>query len=114
MREAIRDKNRLEHIIEAIDNVNEFTQGLAFDDLVGNKMLCHAVVHNIQVIGEAAYKLTKEFCEAHPDVDWKDIIGLRHVLVHDYYRIDFSELWAIIHDELPHLRIQIEDYLRVL
>lgn len=111
MREAIRDKNRLEHIIEAIDNVNEFTQGLTFDELVGNKMLCHAVVHNIQVIGEAAYKLTKEFCAEHPDVLWKDIIGLRHVLVHDYYRVDFSELWTIIHDELPPLRTQITNFL---
>lgn len=49
-------------MLEAMDNVNEFVQGTTFEGLVGNKMLCHAIVHNIQVVGEAAYKLTKEFC----------------------------------------------------
>ena len=111
MREPIRDKGRLEHILEAIDNVNEFSQGVNYEELINNKMLCHAIVHNIQVIGEASYKLTKEFCCAHPDVEWKDIIALRHVLVHDYYRIDMSELWTIIHDELPPLRVQIVSYI---
>ena len=52
--------------------------------------------------------LTKEFCAAHPDVQWRDIVGLRHVLVHDYYKIDLMELWTIIHEELPLLRKQIE------
>ena len=111
MREPIRDRNRLEHMLEAMDNVNEFVQGTTFEGLVGNKMLCHAIVHNIQVVGEAAYKLTKEFCALHPEVLWKDIVGLRHVLVHDYYRIDFQELWVVIHDELPPLRKQIEAIL---
>lgn len=98
-------------MLEAMDNVNEFVQGTTFEGLVGNKMLCHAIVHNIQVVGEAAYKLTKEFCALHPEVLWKDIVGLRHVLVHDYYRIDFQELWVVIHEELPPLRKQIEAVL---
>ena len=111
MREPIRDKGRLEHMLEAMDNVKEFTQGVTYEELVDNKILCHAVVHNVQVVGEAAYKITKEYCSTHPDVEWKDIIALRHVLVHDYYRIDFSELWTIIHEELPPLREQIAAYI---
>lgn len=111
MREPIRDKGRLQHMMEAIDNVDEFTKGIAYEDMLKNKMLAHAIVHNVQVVGEAAYKLTKEFCAAHPDVSWKDIIGLRHILVHDYYRIDFEELWYIAKNELPPLRKQIETYL---
>ena len=109
MREPVRDKSRLQHMLEAMENVNEFTQGVTYEELVCNKILCHAVVHNIQIVGEAAYKLTKDFCGAHPEVQWKDIIGLRHVLGHDYYRIDFHELWTIIHEELPPLRKQIEE-----
>ena len=114
MREPIRDKGRLEHMLEAIGNVDEFTQGISFEELVGNKMLRHAVAHNIQVVGEAAYKLTKEFCAAHPEVQWRDIVGLRHVLVHDYYKIDFPELWIIIQEELPPLRNQIETIVQEL
>lgn len=67
MREPIRDKGRLEHMLEAIDNVHEFTKDITFEGLAGNKMLRHAVTHNIQIIGEAAYKLTSEFCASHTD-----------------------------------------------
>lgn len=111
MREAIRDKGRLEHMLDAMDNVKEFTEGITYEELVSNKILCHAVVHNIQVFGEAAYKLTKEFCAAHPEVPWRHIIDLRHVLVHDYYRIDFSEVWKVVKDDLPSLREQIAAYI---
>ncbi|MBP5341076.1 MAG: DUF86 domain-containing protein [Bacteroidales bacterium] len=114
MREAIRDRGRLQHMLEAIDNVNEFTQGVTLEELVDNKMLRHAVAHNLQIIGEAAYKLTKEFCASHPEVLWKDVIGLRHVLVHDYYKIDFPELWIIIHEELPPLRKQVMSFIEEL
>lgn len=91
-------------MLEAIDNVNEFTQGATLEELNNNKMLRHAVAHNIQIVGEAAYKLTKEFCAAHPEVPWKDIIGLRHVLVHDYYNVKVQEIWNIAKDDLPTLR----------
>ena len=98
-------------MLEAIENVYEFTQGISYAGLAQNKMLSHAVIHNIQVIGEAAYKLTKEFCESHPEVDWRDIIGLRHILVHDYYRIDLKELWHIVKEEIPPLKRQLEVFL---
>lgn len=62
MREPIRDRARLEHMLEAVDNIEEFTNGITLDELSNNKILFHAVVHNIQVIGEAAYKVTKDFC----------------------------------------------------
>ncbi|MBQ6238161.1 MAG: DUF86 domain-containing protein [Bacteroidales bacterium] len=114
MREQIKDVNRLRHMLEAIDNVSEFTKGVTFDNLVGDKILCHAIIHNIQVVGEAAYKLTKEFCLSHPEVEWRDIIALRHVLVHDYFRIDMEELWHISKEELLPLREQIDLYLKTM
>ena len=62
-------------------------------------------------IGTILYKLTKEFRDNHPEVEWRDIIGLRHVLVHDYYTIDLSMLWNVIQEELPPLRAQILAYI---
>lgn len=112
MREPIRDRARVEHMLEAINNIKEFTAGITLDELSRNKILFHAVVHNVQVIGEAAYKLTKEFCEAHPEVPWRTIIDLRHVLVHDYYRIDIMEIWYIIQDDLQPLHDRLTRYLR--
>lgn len=111
MREASRDKGRLEHIAECIDNIEQFSAGVTFEQLVQNKQLRHALTWNIQVIGEASNFLTKEFRNEHPQTDWRAIIGMRNVLVHDYYQIDEEELWEVIQADIPPLKQQIEQYL---
>ena len=112
MRETIRDKGRLEHILAAINDATVFASQVSFEELQHDKLHCFALVHSIQIIGEAAYKLTHEFRDSHQDVDWSAIIGMRHVLVHDYYNVDFSLLWNVVHEELPELRAHVSDYLQ--
>ena len=56
-------------------------------------------------------RLSKEFLEAHPATNWRGVIGMRNVLVHDYYQIDEDELWNVIEKDLPPLKAQIEQYL---
>lgn len=114
MREQIRDKGRLEHMLEAIDNVIEFTNGVTLEGLSENKILRHAIYHNIQIIGEASYMISKEFKSQHPEVEWRVIEGMRHVLVHDYYKVRVQEAWNIVKDDIPPLRKQIEDCIREL
>ena len=114
MREKPKDINRLSHIIEAIDNLFEFTKGISFDEYKGNKILRFAVIKNLEIIGEAAYLLTNEFKEKHPEVEWKVIIGMRHVLVHDYYQISDEMVWATIQTELLPLKEKVELYKRKL
>ena len=65
MREQSKDKDRLQHILECIDNVFQFLDGKTFEDMTNNRMCFHAVVYNIMIIGEAANMLTKEFRESH-------------------------------------------------
>jgi len=108
MREKIRDKGRLEHILLFIDNVMEFTKNVDFERLLNDKLLFYAVVKNIEIIGEASYKLSKEFKKVNTDVEWETIIGLRHVLVHDYYHISEERLWKIIQKDLIPLKEQIQ------
>jgi uncharacterized protein with HEPN domain len=87
MREKVRDKGRLQHILESIDYVLEFTDEIDFEKFLKNKMLQFAVIKNIEIIGEASYKITKELKEKHPEIEWLVITDLRHVLVHGYYQI---------------------------
>lgn len=112
MRETVRDKGRLEHILAAIDDATHFASQVTFEELKHDKLHCFALVHSIQIIGEAAYKLTHEFRDNHPEVEWSDIIGMRHILVHDYYNVDISLLWNVVHEELPTLRNQVETYMK--
>jgi uncharacterized protein with HEPN domain len=110
MREPVRDKGRLEHILDAIVNVEQFTDGYDYDSLLADKLHLHATVHNIQIIGEAVYKLSLEFKESHPDTPWAMIEKMRHILVHDYYQISFEILWDIIKKDIPALKNQIQQY----
>jgi len=111
MRERARDKGRLEDIIEYSNNVTMLIEGYSFEALVADKRTYYSVVKNIEVVGEAAYMLTKAFKKAHPATPWKLVQGMRHVLVHDYATIDDRELYnTAVNDMIP-LRQQVERYL---
>ena len=81
------------------------------EDLCQDKILFYAVVKNIEIVGEAANNLTKEMQVQHPEVQWKDVISMRHVLVHDYYSIDARTAWQTAQENLPQLKEQIEKIL---
>ena len=111
MREPIKDRYRLEHILEAIDRILENTKGSTLDELSSNDMFYYGIVKNIEIVGEAAYHLTKAFRDSHPETPWLAIMGMRHVLVHDYYQIDENEIRYVIEDNLHPLRDQIVKYI---
>lgn len=111
MREPLKDRIRLEHIVEAVNKVFKYTENKTYDSLRSDDMLFYAVVKNIEIVGEAAYHLTKTFRNTHPETDWKGIVSLRHVLVHDYYQVNIQTVWDIIQQELPPLLEQVTRYI---
>lgn len=111
MREPVRDRERLEHILEAIDRVLGFAEGKTKEELESDRMNFYGIVKNIEIIGEAAYKLTKAFRIEHPETPWDDIIKMRHILIHDYFQIDEEAVIYVIEDNLRPLREQVARYL---
>lgn len=107
MREVIKDRGRLEHMLIAIANVEEFTKDITHDDFVKSKILFFAVVKNIEIVGEATYMLTKEFKQSHQSIPWHVIEKMRHILVHGYYTISPEKVWDTIKEDLPVLKNQI-------
>lgn len=115
MRDPIRDKGRLQHILEAIERVQEYTRDVqSMGELDNDPMRKHATIYNVQIIGEAIYKLSIEFKDAHPDTPWRMIEKSRHILVHDYYQVDMSILWNIITEDMVPLKNQIKKYIEEL
>lgn len=112
MREPIKDRSRLLHMLEAIDNIMEFKEGVSYEDFVQNKLLKFGIFYNVAIIGEAAYKLTKEFIESHPEVPWRAIINMRHVIVYGYYQIEPQILWETINNDLVELKEAVVSYLK--
>ena len=107
MREPVRDRGRLEHMLLAISNVEEFTKDVTLEDFVKSKILFFAVVKNIEIVGEATYMLTKEFKESNQSVPWIVIEKMRHVLVHGYYTISPEKVWETVQEDIPILKKQL-------
>jgi uncharacterized protein with HEPN domain len=70
-----------------------------------------AVLHNLQIIGEAAKKIPEEMYLKHPEVSWRQIGSFRDILVHEYFRVNLEVVWSIIQNNLPELRSQISEIL---
>ena len=111
MRERARDKGRLEDIIEYSNNVTMLVKGYTLEGLIADKRTYYSVMKNVEIVGEAAYMLTKAFKKAHPATPWKVVQGMRHVLVHDYATIDIKELYNTAVNDMQPLRQQVERYL---
>lgn len=114
MREPLRDKERLSHILEAINIILERTESLTYDSLITDKILFGGIVYYTMIIGEASYKLSRAFVAAHPEVPWQDITDMRHHLVHGYYQVDAPIIWDVIQHDLQPLKEQVEHFLSTI
>ena len=105
MRDKVNDPVRLQLMLEAISNIEDFLQGItSYEQFSSDKLLCHAVIYNLQCIGENVYRLSRDYITSHPEIDWNSIEGLRHVLVHDYYTVNMEMVWVILIKDLPDLK----------
>jgi uncharacterized protein with HEPN domain len=111
MREPVRDKGRLEHIIECMNNIYEFVGDNAVSQILNDKIRYFAIVYQLVVIGEASNLLTKEFRDLHTETPWRDIISMRNFIIHGYNLVDKNEVLQVIENDLPVLQKQIEHYL---
>ena len=107
MRELVKDRDRLEHIKEAIGRILDFSRGKSKEELEEDNLKFYGIVKNIEIIGEAAYKLTRAFREMHPETDWNVISKMRNILVHEYYQIDSEQIWNVIQEDLDILNKQV-------
>lgn len=112
MRERIRDKERLIHILAAIDILIDGKERYSIEQAEKDFIIFYGFVKQLEIIGEATYKLTTKFRDSHPETPWNKMEGMRHVLVHGYYLITPNKVWNVINNDLPSLRPQIEQYIK--
>lgn len=107
------DRERLRDILEAIERIERYAiQGrFVFEQ---NELIQTWFTHNLQVIGEAARSLSVELITQYPEVPWTQIIGMRNILAHRYFEIDFDIVWTVVDQELPVLKPKIEIILETL
>ncbi len=105
------DLDRLRDILEAVNKIGEKLPG-SRDDFARSELLVVWTLYHIQIIGEAANGISPDFQETHPAIPWKDIIAMRHLLVHQYFGIDRDEVWNTAKHDLPRLGHEIQRILK--
>jgi len=97
------DREKLRDIIEAIEHIEKYAakgpSAFQAEELIQGWFLRH-----LQIIGEAARSLSASVKNSHPEIPWSKIIGMRHILVHDYFDIDLPIVWNVVERELPELK----------
>jgi uncharacterized protein with HEPN domain len=106
-------RERLRHILDAIGNIERYAiQGRqAFE---GDELIQNWFVRHLQIIGEAARALPEELRHRESNVPWSKFVGMRHILVHDYFAVDTEVVWDAVEHDLPDLKAKIEEILRKL
>ncbi|MDD2658899.1 MAG: DUF86 domain-containing protein [Methylococcales bacterium] len=104
------DRIYLEHIIDCIDRISEYTENDQFV-FMNSQMVQDAVIRNLQTLAESTQKLSDELKVRHPEINWKALSGFRNILVHNYLGLDLSQIWIVIENRLPPLRDSLEKLL---
>lgn len=94
---------RVKHMRNAAKEALSFIQNKTRDDLINDRQLALSLIKEIEIIGEAANKVSQEFRKKHPDIPWDIIIATRNRLIHGYFDIDYDIVWSTVKDELPKL-----------
>lgn len=114
MRGDLGDRARLQHILDAIFEIESYTRQVSFDGFAANSMMRFASIKQLEIIGEAVNALTDEFRRRFPNIEWRTIIGLRNILVHHYFGIDENVVGGIIQKDIPKLKVKVVDILENL
>ncbi len=106
-------KERLRDILEAIAGIDRYA-ARGRDAFEKEELIQVWVVHQLQIMGEAAAQLGRDFRAAHPEVPWAQIVAMRNVLVHEYFGVDLNELWNVVQGDLKAIQGQVERLLSEL
>lgn len=102
------DLIRIRHMLDAVKEALAFSKDMSRDDFDNNRMLTLAIIKELEIIGEAASKISPEFKATQSHVPWLDIVGMRNRLTHGYFDIDLDLVWITVQEDLPLLLDQLE------
>ena len=111
MRGNLGEKARLQHILDAISEIESYTHRAGFDDFTENSMMRFASIKQLEIIGESTNSLTDDFKRRFSNIEWRSIVGLRNILVHHYFGIDENVVWGIIQKDVPEPKMKVVEIL---
>jgi uncharacterized protein with HEPN domain len=104
----------LRHIMDAISRIGEYLQGINEEEFVRNYLVQDGVIRQLEIIGEATKQISQGTREKHSNIPWKDMAGMRDKLIHDYFGVDVEQVWLTASNDIPTLKIEIEEVVNNL
>jgi uncharacterized protein with HEPN domain len=104
----------LADILESINKIENYVEGITYEQFIRDDKTKDAVVRNLEIIGEAVNQIPKNIREKFSDVPWSQIIGLRNRMIHGYFVVDYRIVWEIVKEDIPSLKRKIELISQVL
>jgi uncharacterized protein with HEPN domain len=102
----------LEDIVDVCRRIEQYTDGLSFEDFEADQKTIDAVIRNIEIIGEAARNIPADVRAQMPEVAWIDAADMRNAIIHAYFAVDLDIVWDVVKTKVGPLASQISDYLR--
>jgi uncharacterized protein with HEPN domain len=107
MPDKFGDKIRLQHALDAIEIIEGYITAADFQVFSENLMMQDACIRQLQVIGESCRSVSPELREKYPEVPWSQIVGLRIIVIHQYFGVDIRVIWEVIQRDLPIFKVQV-------
>ncbi len=101
------DEIYLQHILQAVERIEEYTTDFTSDIFFSNHLVQDAVIRQFEIIGEATKRLSAGITENYVQIEWKDVAGIRDKLIHHYMGVDIEVLWDTIQQDIPILKEEI-------
>lgn len=108
-----KDVERLEHILEAIERIEKYARR-GEDSFRKDELVQTWIVSHLQIVGEAARGLSPSFRRKYSDIPWKKIVGMRNIIVHDYFQVDATVVWSVVETELSKLKTGVKNILQLI
>lgn len=105
------DSVYLRHILDAISRIEEYTKGIEYEDFMDDHLIQDGVIRQIEIIGEATKRLSREIRGKHSEIPWKDMAGMRDKLIHDYLGVDIDAVWDTVKRDVPTMKNKLEDII---
>lgn len=101
----------LKHILESVKAIENYTEKVSKEKFVKDTEKQDAIIRRVEIIGEAARNIPAKFKEKHREIEWREIIGMRDKLIHEYFGVSLNVVWDTVKNDIPKLKKQIKELL---
>jgi len=99
-----QDRLYIQHILDAISTIEGYIQNFDFEMFLKNKLVQDGIIRELEIIGEASKNLSSDFKNSLKEISWKDVMGMRDKLIHEYFGVDLEAVWQTVQEDLPPLK----------